>query len=60
MFCRILLLGFALCAAEAAEVPPDQPPVRVPRVDFSKVEIRTTRVSDRFYVLEGEAARSAC
>ena len=54
MSCRILLLGFALCVAEAAEVPPDPPPARMPMVDFSKVEIRATRVSDSFYVLEGQ------
>jgi glyoxylase-like metal-dependent hydrolase (beta-lactamase superfamily II) len=54
MFCRILLLGFALCAAEAAGVPPDPPPTRMPIVDLSKVEVRATRVSDSFYVLEGQ------
>jgi len=28
--------------------------VRSPKIDFSKVEIRTTRVSDNFFVLEGQ------
>lgn len=54
MLCRILLLGFVLCAAEAAEVAPDPPPARMPIVDFSKVEIRATRLSDSLHVLEGQ------
>jgi glyoxylase-like metal-dependent hydrolase (beta-lactamase superfamily II) len=53
MRCRILLLGFGLCAAEAAQVVPDPPPARVPIVDSSKVEIRATRISDNLHVLEG-------
>jgi glyoxylase-like metal-dependent hydrolase (beta-lactamase superfamily II) len=54
MLCRILLLGFFLCAAEAAEAAPDPPPMRMPIVDFSKVEIRATRLSDSLHVLEGQ------
>jgi glyoxylase-like metal-dependent hydrolase (beta-lactamase superfamily II) len=33
---------------------PDPPIARAPRVDFNKVEIRTTHVSDNFFVLEGQ------
>lgn len=55
--CRILLLGAAVCAAEAAEIPSDPPQVRMTPVDFSKVEIRATRVSDSFYVLEGQGGK---
>jgi hypothetical protein len=33
------------------------PPARVSPIDFSKVEIRTTRISDNFFVLEGEGGR---
>ncbi len=51
--CRILLLAFSIYAG-AARAQPDPPAVRVPRIDFSKVEIRTTRVADSFYVLEGQ------
>jgi cyclase len=57
MSCRMLLLGFVLCAAEAAEVPPDPPPMRMPPVDLSKVEIRATRVADSLYVLEGQGGK---
>jgi len=44
-------------AEQAAEVPPDPPPVRMPIVDFDKVEIRATRISDSFYVLEGQGGK---
>lgn len=57
MSCRILLLAFAVSAATAAEAPPDPPPIRRSPVDFSTVEIRTTRLSDNFYVLEGHGGR---
>jgi len=57
MFRRILLLGFAVCMVEAAELPPDPPPVRMPIVDLNKVEIVVTRVLDSLYVLEGQGGK---
>ena len=56
-FCRIVLPGFVLCAAEAAEIAPDPPPARMPIVDLSKVEIGATRVADNLYVLEGQGGK---
>ena len=53
MFCRMLLICLAaglVAAAWAQQIPPAQ---QAPQVDFSKVEIRTTRVADDFFVLEG-------
>jgi len=57
IFRRILLLGFAVCMVEAAEVVPDPPPVRMPIVDLDKVEIAITRVADSLYVLEGQGGK---
>lgn len=54
MSCRILLLGLTTCMVTAASSRPAQPIARAPKVDFSKVEIRTTRVSDNLFVLEGQ------
>ena len=54
MLRRILLLSFIVCASDAAEIVPDPPPARMPIVDFNKVEIRATRLSDSLHVLEGE------
>lgn len=53
MSCRWLLLWIAMLGASGAWARPDRPPTRAPRVDFSKVEIQTTRLSDDFFVLEG-------
>jgi len=36
---------------------PVPPVARGPRIDFSKVEIRTTRLSDNFFTLEGQGGR---
>jgi cyclase len=57
MFRRILLLGFAGCMVEAAELVPDPPAARMPIVDLDRVEIVTTRVADSLYVLEGEGGK---
>lgn len=56
MSCRMLLLIFGLTTSfvTTAWSRPDPPMARAPRVDFSRVEIRTTRVSDNLYVLEGQ------
>jgi cyclase len=54
MGCRILLLGLTTCLVTAAWSRPAPPIARAPRVDFGKVEIRTARVSDNFFVLEGQ------
>ena len=54
MSCRILLLSLATCIVSAAWARPDPPVTRAPRIDFSKVEIRTTHVSGNFFVLEGQ------
>ena len=54
MSCRMLLQFLATCIVSAAWARPDPPVARGPRVDFSKVEIRTTRVSENLFVLEGQ------
>lgn len=51
--CRALLC-FASCISANAWAQATPPAVRVTPIDFSKVEIRTTRLSDNFYVLEGQ------
>jgi glyoxylase-like metal-dependent hydrolase (beta-lactamase superfamily II) len=53
MLVRLLLLSLAIGGVSAASARPDRPITRAPRIDFSKVEIRTTRVADNFFVLEG-------
>jgi len=53
MFCRMLLLSLATCIVAVAWAQPTPPVVVGPRVDFNKVEIRTTRLSDNFFMLEG-------
>ena len=47
LFC---LVGYLVTVAQA-----QQPPsaVTAPRIDFSKVEIKTTQISDNFFTLEG-------
>ena len=44
---RALLLTLALMAASANARPQAQP-------DFSKIEIKTTKITDNFYTLEGQ------
>lgn len=51
--CRALLC-FATCIAANAWAQSTPRAVRAPRIDFNKVDIRTTRLSDNFYVLEGQ------
>lgn len=48
------LLCFASCMAAHAWAQTLPPAVRAAPIDFSKVDIRTTRLSDNFYVLEGQ------
>ena len=57
MSCRIQLLGVAMCFAAAVWARPDPPVARSPRVDLGKVEIRTTRVANDLYVLEGQGGQ---
>jgi cyclase len=57
VFCRMLLVCLATCIVSAAWAQSSPPIVQGPRVDFSKVEIRTTRLSDNFFVLEGHGGR---
>jgi glyoxylase-like metal-dependent hydrolase (beta-lactamase superfamily II) len=47
----LLFLTAGIVADAWAQSTP--PAVRAPRVDFSKVEIRTTRISDNLFLLEG-------
>ena len=49
-----LLCGFAALVLTAAQA--QQPPtvVAAPRLDFSKIEITTTRLADDFFTLEGQ------
>lgn len=51
--CRALLC-FATCIGANAWAQSTPGAVRVAPIDFSKVDIRTTRLSDNFYVLEGQ------
>lgn len=57
MFCRMLLVCLATCIVSAAWAQSSPPVALGPRVDFGKVEIRTTRLSDNFFVLEGHGGR---
>jgi cyclase len=57
MICRTLLLFLATCIVAAAKAQTTPPVARGPRIDFSKIEIRTTRLSDNFYLLEGHGGR---
>lgn len=54
MFRQISLFSLAACAITAAQAQQTPPVVRAPAVDFSKVEIKTTRLSDNFFTLEGQ------
>ena len=51
--CRALLC-LATCIAANAWAQSAPRAVRVPLIDFNKVDIRATRLSENFYVLEGE------
>ena len=57
MIYRTLLLCFATGMVVVAWAQPVPPVARGPRIDFSKVEIRTTRLSDNFFTLEGQGGR---
>jgi glyoxylase-like metal-dependent hydrolase (beta-lactamase superfamily II) len=50
----MLLLCLATCIVATASAQPTPPVVVSPRVDLSKVEIRTTRLSGNFFMLEGK------
>ncbi len=47
------ILGAALCAATSAFGQAPAAPAAAPQQDFSKVEIKTTKLSDSVYTLEG-------
>ena len=51
---KTLLFCLAACVVAVAQAQQSPPAVRAPRVDFSKVEIKTTRHSDDFFTLEGQ------
>jgi len=53
MSSRLALIALAACVATAAQAQQCPPVVRVPKVDFNKVEIKTTRYADNFFTLEG-------
>lgn len=50
----VLALCFASCISANAWGQATPPAVRATPIDFSKVDIRATRLSDNFYVLEGQ------
>jgi len=59
IFFSIAAIIFGVAAAQAADQPADIKPAKVaepPRQpqDFSKVEIKTTKLADDFYTLEGQ------
>ena len=47
------MLGAALCVATSAFGQAPAAPAQAPQQDFSKVEIKTTKLTDSFYTLEG-------
>jgi cyclase len=47
------LFGLAACLVTAAQAQQTPPVVQAPRIDFSKIEIKTTRLADDFFTLEG-------
>jgi glyoxylase-like metal-dependent hydrolase (beta-lactamase superfamily II) len=54
MFSKLSLLGLTTCAAAVAQTQQLPAAVRVPPIDFDKVEIKTTRHSEDFFTLEGQ------
>lgn len=54
MFRRTTLVGLAASIAVLAQAQQAPPVVRAPPIDFDKVEIKTTRLSDDFFTLEGQ------
>lgn len=54
MLFRILVLCLTTWSVSVAWGRPAAPVARGPRIDFSKVEIRTTRLSNNLYLLEGQ------
>lgn len=50
---KIVLFFLAACVVTIAQAQQSPPAVRAPRVDFDKVEIKTTRLSDDLFTLEG-------
>jgi len=49
----VALLGLAAGVITTAQAQQAPPVAKAPRVDFSKVEIKTTRLADNFFTLEG-------
>jgi cyclase len=50
---KIVLFFLAACVVTIAQAQQSPPAVRGPRVDFDKVEIKTTRLADDLFTLEG-------
>jgi cyclase len=55
MFRKLFIL--AACAITSAQAQQTPPVVRAPTIDFNKVEIKTTRLSDNFFILEGQGGQ---
>jgi cyclase len=51
---RVLAVLGIVCLAVLVAVLSWPPPAHAQQVDFSKVEIRTTKLADNFYTLEGQ------
>ncbi len=54
MFRKLTLFGLATCTFVLAEAQQPPPVARAPPIDFDKVEIKTTRLSEDFFTLEGQ------
>lgn len=54
MFRTLSLLALAACVVAIAQAQQLPTAVRVPPIDFDKIEIKTTRHSENFFTLEGE------
>jgi glyoxylase-like metal-dependent hydrolase (beta-lactamase superfamily II) len=50
----MVLIGLVACVGTATQAQQTPPVERTPAVDYSKVEIKTTRHSDNFFTLEGQ------
>ena len=57
MFHAKVLLRLTPCVIAAAWAQPAPQVVTAPRIDFASVQIRTTRLADDFFTLEGQGGR---